>query len=56
MKKTKPDITNKNTGDTWIYTQAVKEHFFQPKNLLLEDPEETEYDAQGMVGSPFAVM
>ncbi|NLE07091.1 MAG: iron-sulfur cluster assembly scaffold protein [Parcubacteria group bacterium] len=52
MKKTKPDITNKNTGDTWIYTQAVKEHFFQPKNLLLEDPEETEYDAQGMVGSP----
>lgn len=52
MKKTKPDVTNKYTGDTWIYTKEVKEHFFKPKNLLLDDPKETKYDAEGMVGSP----
>lgn len=48
----KPDVTNKHTGDSWIYTKEVKEHFFKPKNILLEDPKEARYDGVGMVGSP----
>jgi len=52
MKKNKPDIINKFTGDSWIYTKEVREHFFKPKNLLMEDPKVAKYDAQGLVGSP----
>lgn len=51
-KKTKPDIINQYTGNTWAYTKEVKEHFFKPKNLLFEDPKEAKYDAEGIVGSP----
>jgi len=58
MKKQnkKPDIINKYTGNSWAYTKEVKEHFFKPKNLLLEDPKSADwrskYDGVGMVGSP----
>lgn len=52
MKKNKPDIVNKHAGGSWAYTKEVKEHFFKPKNLLLEDPKEAKYDAEGVVGSP----
>ncbi|MEK7634988.1 MAG: iron-sulfur cluster assembly scaffold protein [Patescibacteria group bacterium] len=52
MKKNKPDVVNKFTGNSWVYTKEVKEHFFKPRNLLLEDPKEAKYDASGIVGSP----
>lgn len=39
-------------GDNWIYTPTVKEHFFSPKNVQLEDPPEGEFDGAGVVGSP----
>ena len=48
----KPDIINKHTGNSWVYTKEVKEHFFKPKNLLFEDPAKAKYDAEGVVGSP----
>jgi len=48
----KPDIINKYTGSSWAYTKQVREHFFKPKNLLLEDPRKAKYDAEGIVGSP----
>lgn len=51
-KKIKPDIVNKLAGGSWAYTKAVREHFFKPKNLLLEDPKKAKYDAEGVVGSP----
>jgi len=51
-KKNKKDVVNKYTGDTWAYTKEVKEHFFKPKNLLMKDPKEKKYNAEGMVGSP----
>jgi len=51
-KKIKPDIVNKFTGDSWVYTKEVKEHFFKPKNILWENPKEAKYDAEGIVGSP----
>ena len=46
------DVINQYTGEKWYYTDIVKEHFFNPKNLMLEDPDETQYQAVGMVGSP----
>ena len=51
-KKSKPDVVNKYTGNTWAYTEKVREHFFKPKNLLWEKPTDAKYDAEGMVGSP----
>ncbi len=50
--KSKPDVVNKHVGGSWAYTDAVREHFFAPKNLLWEDPKDAEYDAEGVVGSP----
>jgi NifU-like protein involved in Fe-S cluster formation len=56
IKKIKPDVVNKFTGNTWAYTKEVKEHFFKPKNLLLENQtsasQRSKYGAEGVVGSP----
>jgi len=51
-KKSKPDVVNKFTGDSWAYTKQVREHFFKPKNILWEKPTDAKYDAEGIVGSP----
>jgi NifU-like protein involved in Fe-S cluster formation len=50
--KKKIDVINQYTGEKWYYTDIVKDHFFKPRNLLLEDPSEGKFDASGMVGSP----
>ncbi|KKU47301.1 MAG: Nitrogen-fixing NifU domain protein [Parcubacteria group bacterium GW2011_GWA2_46_9] len=39
-------------GRGWVYSDTVKEHFFNPRNLMLEEVDETEYNAVGRVGSP----
>lgn len=40
-------------GKGWFYTDAVKEHFFHPKNFMADGMEEAYGDAaMGMVGSP----
>lgn len=49
---THADVVNQYTGDKWYYSDIVKDHFFNPRNLMLEDPDESQYDAVGMVGSP----
>lgn len=48
----KANVVNEHTGETWVYSATVKEHFFHPKNLQLDDPAPGEYDAIGLVGSP----
>ncbi len=37
--------------DNWYYSDKVKDHFFNPKNFITEDPKEREFDAMGEVGS-----
>lgn len=40
-------------GDPWLYNETVKEHFFNPKNLLMYGQEENyKADGMGRVGSP----
>ena len=36
----------------WIYSETVKNHFFNPRNILLTEPKRGEFDASGVVGSP----
>jgi NifU-like protein involved in Fe-S cluster formation len=48
----KVDVINKVAGGSWAYSKQVREHFFKPKNLLLEDPSKAKYDTEGIVGSP----
>ena len=51
-KKIKPDVVNQHAGGSWAYTDVVKDHFFNPRNLLWEMPDGTKFDAEGIVGSP----
>lgn len=46
------EVVNTHTGEKWVYTDTVKDHFFHPKNLQLDDLPEGSFDAVGMVGSP----
>ena len=38
-------------GTGWLYTETVKDHFFHPRNILI-DEREYEADGIGIVGSP----
>ena len=49
-------MVNEHTGDSWVYSDIVKDHFFNPKNLLLEEPDENAFDARGTVGSPACIL
>ncbi|MCC7356140.1 MAG: iron-sulfur cluster assembly scaffold protein [Candidatus Doudnabacteria bacterium] len=51
-KLKKAEVVNQYTGETWVYSETVKDHFFHPRNLLLDNPTEGQFDAEGMVGSP----
>jgi len=48
-----PDVfsSHERQGNAWVYTDIVKEHFFNPRNLVMGNPPE-HYDGVGMVGSP----
>lgn len=38
-------------GKGWVYTDTVKDHFFNPRNILSEDEEAYQADGVGEVGS-----
>ncbi len=46
------DIVPKNGEESWLYSDIVKEHFFTPKNLIMDASKIKEYDGLGMIGSP----
>lgn len=50
MPKT-PDIKTCGSDPSWLYSDTVKDHFFNPRNLLLDEAT-YEADGIGIVGSP----
>ncbi len=40
-----------STGTSWLYSDIVKEHFFHPQNILINDSDYVS-DGIGVVGSP----
>lgn len=53
QKSPKIDVASCGQGSSWLYSDQVKDHFFHPRNLLLDDAEATyESDGIGVVGSP----
>ena len=37
--------------EEWLYSDVVKDHFMNPKNVLMEDESSWECDGRGIVGS-----
>jgi NifU-like protein involved in Fe-S cluster formation len=46
-----PDIYACNDKPSWLYSDVVKDHFFHPRNLLIDEAEYIS-DGVGVVGSP----
>jgi nitrogen fixation NifU-like protein len=46
------DVVPKGQKESWLYSQTLKKHFFNPKNLVLDASKMKNYDGLGMVGSP----
>jgi nitrogen fixation NifU-like protein/NifU-like protein len=51
-EKINTDVVGREaSGSGWLYSNEVKEHFFNPKNFLAENPEEGDFNAEGEVGN-----
>lgn len=46
-----PDVVSFDKKDKWLYSDIVKDHFFNPRNFMIDD-EDYKADGMGMVGSP----
>lgn len=46
------DVGSHDKKTKWFYSDIVKDHFFNPRNFLREDPKLGEFNAVGSVGSP----
>ncbi len=52
IKGTKGDVSSHDKTKSWFYSDIVKDHFFNPKNFLLNEVDESQYNGIGKVGSP----
>lgn len=50
-KKIKADVVGKKGKKSWLYSQAVREHFINPKNVLW-DKKNYKADGKGVSGNP----
>ena len=49
----KPVDIRSNSGGGWLYSDIVKDHFFNPRNFMKQDEEaKFKYNGMGRVGSP----
>jgi len=46
-----PDVVSKDQKNNWLYSAEVKDHFFNPRNFMVDDDGYVA-DGVGMVGSP----
>ena len=52
-KSAKPADVRGNSGEGWLYSDIVKDHFFNPRNFMHYDEEDKfKFNAMGRVGSP----
>ncbi len=52
ITKKESDVVSHNKKENWVYTDNVKDHFFNPRNFMTTDMEgKFKYNALGMVGS-----
>ncbi len=53
VKKVKEKDVASQKGKGWLYSDIVKEHFFNPRNIMTEEEEKKfKADGVGTVGSP----
>lgn len=53
VKGSKGDVSSHDKSQSWFYSDTVKEHFFNPKNFIMNDLQnEEDFNAIGKVGSP----
>ena len=45
-------MSAKDGAQSWFYSDAVKEHFFHPKNFAMDEVDVAMFNAIGKVGSP----
>ncbi|MBI2476899.1 iron-sulfur cluster assembly scaffold protein [Candidatus Uhrbacteria bacterium] len=46
------DVSTRDGSESWFYSDIVKEHFFHPKNFVMDEIAPESFNAIGKVGSP----